>query len=105
MKGKEKRKKSGGRKERSIRGGVALQVLRESEGGGIISFSVPSQQREIERESSWGEGWRGRGGERNASLKWDNKCARHERTEHTLILRELLYLCTHTYTWGMSKRE
>lgn len=62
MKGKEKRKKSSGRKERSIRGGgVALQVLRESEGGGIISFSVPSQQREIERESSWGEGWRGRG--------------------------------------------
>lgn len=55
-----------------------------------------------------GGGWGARGGcggERSASLKWDNKCARHERTEHTLILRETLYLCTHTYTWGMSEGE
>lgn len=34
------------------------------------------------------------GGGRNTFLKWDNKCDRHERIEHTLIHREALYLCT-----------
>lgn len=34
-------------------GEVAFQVLWESEGGGITSFNVLSQQREIERENSW----------------------------------------------------
>lgn len=44
-------------KRETYKGGeVALQVLRESEGGGIRSFNVSLQQREIERESSWGVG-------------------------------------------------
>lgn len=44
-------------KRKMYKGGeVALQVLRESEGGGIRSFNVPLQRREIERESSWGVG-------------------------------------------------
>lgn len=60
-------------------------------------------ERDRTRELLMGSGWVGRagGGEGSASLKWDNKCARHERTEHTLIPRETLYLCTHT--WGMSE--
>lgn len=61
---KEKRNKSGGRKKRHI-GGVALQVLRESEGGEIKSFNILLQQRERSKERDLGGG----GFERNAALK------------------------------------
>lgn len=64
-----------------------MQVLRESEEGGITNSNVPVQQREIEGERSWIGSGGGLGGflgvERNAFLKWDNKCARHERKAYT----------------------
>lgn len=105
MKGKEKRKKSSGRKERSIRGGGCIAGAQGVRGRRNNKLQCTFTAERDRKRELMGGGMEGAGGERNASLKWDNKCARHERTEHTLILRELLYLCTHTYTWGMSKRE
>lgn len=45
------------REKRETNKGGGVQVLRESERGGITSFNLPFQQREIERGSfSWGVG-------------------------------------------------